>query len=798
MGYFSDDDDLNPEELAFLEDVEARTSQAGSRRAPPRQTTQAPPSRTFSAQCNPPSSNAYPLQSHKQTVTNVHISPSNTTNITPVVAHEPKTNAAGPPLHSFSAEKSDGLTRPGRSVFRQPSQMAPTPSFGGWANNPSVKRNVIPTGQGEHQHPTVTKGPNSIQPQDPPRNLVTPKHVPPALSKPKTMAPSTHPIVPMKKVPSVPTPRPPPAPTSQNFFDEFDDIDEEAMLAASENILSQPATPSHSTHAPEKPRQVTATTNPRPISTIQPNSAPRQATPTPGPSSTPQSSVPPSPAVPPTKLSMGQLPLRGGGNKTPSAPAIPIEEPTPTFHIPLNTVPEQVELQLVSSTTFAVSSTANECLKEVYAQIPGATFTVEESVWQFPLTEYNSLLEILYKIPHVNVHALPQHIAKVFVSRQFRVQSSVNLDKIPPGFLSQLLPYQKEGVIFALQRGGKAMICDEMGLGKTAQAIAVSCCYPDEWPILIICPSSLRSNWQQQYLKWLPHLSDADINVIYTGKNMHLDGRVNIISFDLASTFASKILSKRFKIVIIDESHLLKNLKTARTKNIVPIVKSARRSILLSGTPAVSRPVELFPQLMMLQPSQYHFHDFTARYCDGHAGQFGYECKGATHLRELHLLLRETIMIRRLKDDVLNQLPPKTRKQVAITISDPEHARILRKAFSDLQNSKRGMFSKNARTKKNASADVISIISDLFQSSGTSKIPAVLEYVKEQLDGNRKFLVFAYHQNVIKACCHMLNSLNIDHIRIDGHTQQKKRQGLVDRFQENEECRGVLEILLIK
>ena len=160
-----------------------------------------------------------------------------------------------------------------------------------------------------------------------------------------------------------------------------------------------------------------------------------------------------------------------------------------------NCIPTQVNLNLISSAEFSASETTNDILVEVY-EVHGGKKDVEQHHWVFPLKNYDYLVKNLRQIPYITVHPLPQQIIDVFIRSQGRRQEKVSLDRIPAQLLSQLMPYQKEGVLFVLQKGGRAMICDEMGLGKTLQAITICCCYKNEVPILVICPSSVRYSWR--------------------------------------------------------------------------------------------------------------------------------------------------------------------------------------------------------------------------------------------------------------------------------------------------------------
>jgi SWI/SNF-related matrix-associated actin-dependent regulator 1 of chromatin subfamily A len=136
------------------------------------------------------------------------------------------------------------------------------------------------------------------------------------------------------------------------------------------------------------------------------------------------------------------------------------------------------------------------------------------------------------------------------------------------------------------------MICDEMGLGKTVQGIAIACAFKSKWPLLVIVPSSLKQNWKKEFIKWLPADQQHAINVIEASKNIKISD-INVISYDLVSNVIDILTKAKFKVVIADESHYIKSTSSQRSQAVVPLIKSAQHRILLSGTPALSRPAEL-------------------------------------------------------------------------------------------------------------------------------------------------------------------------------------------------------------
>ena len=125
-----------------------------------------------------------------------------------------------------------------------------------------------------------------------------------------------------------------------------------------------------------------------------------------------------------------------------------------------------------------------------------------------------------------------------------------------------------------------------------------------------------------------------------------------------------------FDFVILDEAHSIKNRDSLRAKNILPIAIRAKRLILMTGTPLLAKPYEGYPLLYALRPDLFcYFKKFAYRYCDPQPTPFGINWSGTSNTKELHWIL-STLMVRRLKRDVLNQLPPKRRQKIFIKTND--------------------------------------------------------------------------------------------------------------------------------
>ncbi|NXE88987.1 SMAL1 protein, partial [Menura novaehollandiae] len=434
---------------------------------------------------------------------------------------------------------------------------------------------------------------------------------------------------------------------------------------------------------------------------------------------------------------------------------------------------------LISRLRFEVDIGYSAEVIGVFKQMDSRNYDMNTRKWNFLLEDYPKLMEVLQSLVSVEVEPLPGAVIRTFAAQ---LQKSPSQTDIPDADLSvvdskivtSLMPFQREGVNFAIFRNGRLLLADDMGLGKTIQAICIAAYYQQEWPLLVVTPSSVRFTWAEAFHRWLPSLSPGSTNVIVSGKDNLTGSLINIISFDLLSRM-DKQLKSTFQVVIVDESHFLKNTKTARCQAAMPLLKAAKRVILLSGTPAMSRPAELYTQIAAVQPTFFpQFHSFGLRYCDARKMPWGWDYSGSSNLTELKILLEESIMIRRLKSDVLSQLPAKQRKMVVVA---PEGISAKTKAVLAAEAKKMAKGYESKQQEKEA-------LLVFFSRTAEAKIRSVVEYILELLEsGNNKFLVFAHHKIMLDAVVEELKKKRVEHIRIDGSTSSAERQSLCQKFQ---------------
>ncbi|CAB1327527.1 unnamed protein product, partial [Coregonus sp. 'balchen'] len=331
------------------------------------------------------------------------------------------------------------------------------------------------------------------------------------------------------------------------------------------------------------------------------------------------------------------------------------------------------------------------------------------------------------------------------VDRRWDSQLSVLPDKLQ----QRLMPFQKEG----------------MGLGKTVQAISVAYAYRQEWPLLIVVPSSLKYPWVEEMERWIPELNPGDIHLVETKSDTLgiSSSKVTVLGYGLLTTDARPLVEaltrQRFNVVVVDESHYLKSRNAARTKILVPLIQNAKRAILLTGTPALGRPEELFMQIDALYPRMFGtWSDYAKQYCNAHYRFFGnrrqWDCRGASHLEELHQRLSE-IMIRRLKA-----------QEASSSLEEWEH--LMRTMGSGVSAT------------DNPFTEVMGLVTRMYKQTAIAKAGAVKDYIKMLLETEKlKFLVFAHHLTMLQACTEaVIEAKNDPETRVAVLSIQAAGQGL--------------------
>lgn len=383
----------------------------------------------------------------------------------------------------------------------------------------------------------------------------------------------------------------------------------------------------------------------------------------------------------------------------------------------------------------------------------------------------------------------------------------------PPG--QAYLEYQKAGIAYAATRAA-TLIGDEMGLGKTIQALGLANLTGAK-TILIICPASLRLNWLREAQAWLT--GEYAYQVVENGKtDICSDSTVVIVNYDLISkkTIFEALMAREWDLLVVDEAHYIKSQKAKRSVALVGtagnkfkgksktegLVDRAKRRVMLTGTPILNRPAELYNLLYGLDPERWpSFFGYAKRYCDAFQTRFGWDFSGASHLDELQTRLRASLMVRRLKKDVLSELPEKTRQVISLPHNGAAgllkaerqaweaHQEAIEAARLEVDEAHAGGdepgYKAAVERLRMVSSVAFTEMSKVRHEVALAKVPKVVEHVLDSLEAVGKLVIFGHHKDVIQAIQEALEEAGYASVTVTGDTPMQARQDAVDAFQDD-------------
>ena len=376
---------------------------------------------------------------------------------------------------------------------------------------------------------------------------------------------------------------------------------------------------------------------------------------------------------------------------------------------------------------------------------------------------------------------------------------------VPHNLLVEPYGYQREGIAYAIEKK-RCILGDEQGLGKTVEAIGLLTA-TRAFPALVICPAALKINWQREMRKfggltavilddrnrdtwqrfWELKRSDGrpcaevficnyeSLRKFFVAK-IRREGRFTLRSVD----FDERI--RLFRTVIIDESHKCKTSSTQQSKFVQGICQGKEYILELTGTPVVNNNVDLIQQLNIMGRLEDFggYTKFMARYCAGE--------RKASHLKELNYLLRKNCFVRRLKKDVLTQLPDKTRSYLVTDIDNmTEYKEAERDIIRYLVKWQDADDDKIQRAIRGA---VMVKMGILKQISARGKVQGAVDIIHNTIDGaeGQKLIVFCFLKEVVAA----LKRAFPKAVTVTGDDSPTQKQEAVDRFQTDEACRLII------
>lgn len=337
---------------------------------------------------------------------------------------------------------------------------------------------------------------------------------------------------------------------------------------------------------------------------------------------------------------------------------------------------------------------------------------------------------------------------------------------------------------------------------NSIEAIGVINADPAIRNILLICPASLKLNWSRELMKWAVRKYTG---AFATSKELP-DTEIVIANYEIIAKIRKLIDKRKWDLLICDEAHYLKG-DSKRAKAVLgsewhgkqnsPPIEATRR-LFLTGTPILNKPIELWNMLRVCDPEGLgasHW-NYVKRHCGAWDAPWGWDFSGASNLEELNARLRSHFMIRRLKSDVLKDLPPK-RRQI-IPIQGEAVKAIVQKERDFYEANQEDMETAILMAEKaqaegdeesyKAAADELKAIKSvsfqemaaLRRDTAIAKIPFVIECLEDALENENKVVVFAHHHEVIRQ---IAEKFGPKAVQMHGKMNPIEKQRSVDRFQ---------------
>lgn len=387
--------------------------------------------------------------------------------------------------------------------------------------------------------------------------------------------------------------------------------------------------------------------------------------------------------------------------------------------------------------------------------IKGAKFDKERLYWTVPMDSAQRTVDIL-----TTFQVGPGIRERIEADQKLAEQQAIKDKEIAASLLQYvdaplpsgktLFKHQREGVNIMLERR-RAILADDMGLGKTLQALVSGQAY--KLPVIVICPASLKINWEREA---------AGVGV----------------SISVHSWAKIPKPPAHDYVLIADEAHYAQNYKSLRTKAflVLALDPHCMGCYPLTGTPIKNgRPVNLYPLLKAIRhPLAEDKSGYERRYCDAHPTRFTqWDTSGASHLDELHEKLKD-VMIRRMKKDCLD-LPEKTRVIRAVELSD-KASKTYEEKFAALRAEYHKRMADKGQTISQAEAIVM--LNNVRHASSFAKVETAIELAEEVIEEGGSIVLFTAFKESGELIARSLG-VPFFHGELDG----KKRQAIVDDFQ---------------
>ncbi len=368
---------------------------------------------------------------------------------------------------------------------------------------------------------------------------------------------------------------------------------------------------------------------------------------------------------------------------------------------------------------------------------------------------------------------------------------------LPDNLQAELRPYQEEGVCW-LDRlhnwGVGACLADDMGLGKTIQAISILLKYAKNGASLVLAPASVCSNWINELNRFAPTLNPVEFKSqnrddVLSNLKAH---DILVMSYGLLQANPDLLDKRDWNIVILDEAHAIKNAKSVRSQAVMKL--NAKFKIITTGTPIQNHLGELWNLFQFINPGMLGTSEqFVKKFV---------QTDNASDSQQIRKQLTRYIspfILRRNKNDVLDDLPEKTEITLHVSLSDQERA-----MYEVLRQEAIEQITGNEAQGGAKHLQILAEITKLRQMSchpqlvvpdsdiPSSKLEALEVLVDDLIEANHKALIFSQFTKHLALIRAMLDKKGISYQYLDGSTPLNKRELAIDNFQN-----GMSDLFLI-
>jgi len=418
-----------------------------------------------------------------------------------------------------------------------------------------------------------------------------------------------------------------------------------------------------------------------------------------------------------------------------------------------------------------------------------------EHVWRFRDPMLISMIK--EKFEETDLDEVKNDLKKYLINKEeekerfnnsIRIKTAITTDFKPNGIKGELYEYQKIGIEFLLNSGGRALLADSPGVGKTAQYIGYAV-HSGFKRNLVVCPASVKFSWSSEIWKWAKKKSFI-VGPQTKISDIPFDVEFVIINFDILKKFHDEFKKYKWNSFVVDECQLIKNPAAIRSQVVKSIAQDIPSVIFLTGTPVLSRPAEMFNMLNIIDGRVWNnYFAYASKYCAGHQGYWGYEAKGATNLDELSEKISK-YFLRRTKKEVLKELPPKNLITILMELPREERKQydLVEESLVDYMKS----YKKDKTNKdiaKSMNAEKLVKLNLLREISTMAKLPIAMEIIDSIIESGEKVLVFSSFNAPLEELEEHYKNKSV---MITGKTNVNDRGDIVNDFQNNPEVKVFL------